>query len=87
MSGEFVDPATQRDFERWQAKRNRPLSDAEQRGWRRFWDGWVICPACIAVKDLTPETWAVPANYDTPIKPDEACMKCKAEQQGGQSHG
>ena len=73
---------TQRDFDRWQAKINRALSAAEQRGWRRFWDGGCICPSCMGGRGFfggpyTPETWRVPANYDTPIKDTEKCLRCR----------
>lgn len=57
----------------------RDLSPAEDQGWRRFWDGWIICPPCIETKlaedkawhiarrEAYNETWGVPADYDTPI--------------------
>jgi hypothetical protein len=59
--------------------RGRELSPAEEQGWRRFWDGWIICPLCIEKKlardkawhvsrnENYNETWGVPADYDTPI--------------------
>lgn len=59
----------------------RALSRAEEMGWRRFWDGWVICPPCMAGRGwiggpYTPQTWRVPAHYDTPIKPTDRCSRC-----------
>lgn len=68
---------------------HRELSPAEEEGWRRFWDGWIICPPCIeehlsshreTFKNTQTE-WPVPANYDTPIgeadrEYDSSCMKC-----------
>ena len=75
----YDDPGLQRDFERWWNKAHRVLSTAEQAGWRRFWDGWCICPPCQVDHGAgyTPETWRVPANYDTPIKATDRCMKCR----------
>jgi hypothetical protein len=52
------------------------LSAAEEAGWRRYWDGWVICPGCIAKMHYTPDTWRVPPTYDTPIRPPERCANC-----------
>jgi hypothetical protein len=60
----------------------RLLSTAEALGWRRFWDGWIICRPCQGGAD-----WRVPAHYDTPIGeavrpddmfPEQRCIKCCA---------
>lgn len=58
----------------------RDLSPAVQLGWRRFWDGWIICPACKdKYLDLIEKTaWDVPPDYDRPIKAGDKCMKCRA---------
>lgn len=57
----------------------RALSLAEQEGWRRFWDGWKICPPCVAKFLATHRQaeWDVPANYDHPIPDDAHCSGCR----------
>lgn len=57
----------------------RALSLAEEQGWRRFWDGWIICSPCIEEHQRQHKAffkeeshrgwpaWPVPADYDTPI--------------------
>jgi hypothetical protein len=60
----------------------RALSLPELAGWRRFWDGWVICPPCMAGRGFiggpyTPASWQVPAHYDTPIKTTDTCSRCR----------
>jgi hypothetical protein len=58
---------------------NRALSPAEEEGWRRYWDGYIICPKCKEAKIKANikyykshnlnyySQWPVPADYDTPI--------------------
>lgn len=58
------------------------LSAAEEAGWRRYWDGWVICPRCIARMHQTVDTWRVPPTYDNPIEPPERCADCRADVPG-----
>lgn len=57
------------------------LSAAEEAGWRRFWDGWVICPPCqakhVAAVLQPPREWPVPAIYDRPIADDAKCSHCQ----------
>lgn len=66
-----------RSFEFEQARFNRPLSAMEQAGWRRSWDGWTICPICVAEKEArVGRLWAVPANYDRPIRDEAKCGHC-----------
>ena len=55
------------------------LSAAERIGWRRYFDGWVICPSCMADMHQTPNTWQVPPTYDRPINAPEKCADCGTE--------
>lgn len=57
---------------------NRELSDAELAGWRKYWDGWAICPICIpkVLEGSTKSEWPVPANYCRPIELTTRCSRC-----------
>lgn len=57
----------------------RELSLMEQAGWRRYWDGWIACPECVAAfEKKAGRPWSVPATYDTPIVEDidQRCAQC-----------
>lgn len=56
----------------------RDLSDAERAGWRKYWDGWSICPPCIAkvLEGSAKDEWPVPANYCRPIERTSRCSRC-----------
>lgn len=56
----------------------RELSAAGLVGWKKFWDGWLICPDCAAklLAQRSADEWPVPADYCRPIEQGARCTKC-----------
>jgi hypothetical protein len=60
----------------------RPLTAAEERGWRYRWCNWeVVCPRCIAeilAEHPTRDAWPVPADYNrlNGIRETDRCTNC-----------
>lgn len=55
---------------------NREPSFAETQGWRRFFDGWVICPPCQRKQVGEDREWPVAATYDKAIAQNDKCCRC-----------